>query len=588
MRQCTVLSIPIRLLLGVAFGIAAAVVAAGPSQAPNQPPAGIRLERIVNGADVGRIVGLAFPGDGTDRLFLVQLSGEIRVVENGQLLPDLFLDVSKKITCCDNERGLLGLAFHPDYENNGYFYIVYSDRRSRTVVARLSVSQDPNVGDPSSEERIIRWDQPELPHNGGAIQFGPDGYLYLGSGDGGTRDAAADLENVLGAILRLDVDSAFPYAIPVDNPFVGNTEARGEIWVYGLRNPWRFTFDRGTGDIFIGDVGAARFEEVSLLPAGTGGGENFGWPTLEGNRCIAGEDEPVCDNEDLVAPIIVYAHKEGTCNSVTGGYRYRGPETPTLTDTYVYGDFCRGNIWGARRNLAGKWIVNELLQSGLLVTTFAEDPDGALYLAHFRGDVYKIVGQHLFSSDFESGDTRDWTKRRGDIEVADRGLKRSQHALSIPIGGRKSFVRSKAPSAETTFRLGFDLNLNDVNLAGREPEILRLAGGSKRGHLRLTLSRVDDDYWLNLLVRGDTGGFFQVGRTILPRARTVRIELDWMAASGEGAADGEVTLSKNGQARISAANLDTAKRKIGSITIGPSSSTAGSGAVLIDNFVSSP
>ncbi|MCP4204536.1 MAG: PQQ-dependent sugar dehydrogenase [bacterium] len=557
-----------------------------PVAAQNAPAAGIRLEKILDGEAIGRATGLVDPLDGTDRLFIVQQAGQIAVLENGVLLPRLFLDLSKKITCCENERGLLGLAFHPDYENNGFFYVVYSDKQSRTVVARFSVSSDPNVGDRSSEERIIRWNQPDLPHNGGAIAFGPDGHLYLGAGDGGTRETAQDLESLLGSILRIDVDSAFPYAIPEDNPFVGDPNARDEIWVYGLRNPWRFSIDHRTGDLFIGDVGAAQYEEINYQLGSSAGGENFGWPIKEGPRCILSED--ACADESLVAPIISYPHKAGTCNSVTGGYRYRGAKVPTLPRFYIFADFCRGDMWGARRNEAGAWVVNELLQSGLLITTFAEDSKGNLFFVHFRGDVYRVVGQYLFASDFESGDTLGWSQRHGGISVAPEGLKRSSAALEVEAGRGKSFVRSKQPSAEKTFRLAFDLNVNRVNLANGAAEILRLTGSGKKGHVRLTLEQTGEAYFLNLLTRQDTGGFTQSGRTVVPRSRTVRIDIDWMAASAAGANDGQIEVFKNGKRRIFTADLDTDRQKVSSVTLGFPAGSSGAGTILIDNYVSTP
>ncbi len=557
------------------------------STAAQPPPAGIRLEKLLDGEHLGRTAGLADPGDGSNRLFIVQLSGQIAILKNGALLPEPFLDISKKVLCCENAHGLLGLAFHPDYENNGFFYVVYSDKRSRTVVARFSVSSDPDIADSSSQERIIRWNQePDLPHGGGAIAFGPDGYLYLGSGDGGVRATAQDLESLLGSILRIDVDSAFPYAIPDDNPFVDNLNARGEILVYGLRNPWRFSLDRTTGDLFIGDVGAAQYEEIDFKPGTSSGGENYGWPIKEGPRCILGEDQ--CADETLVAPIIIYPHKDGTCNSVTGGYRYRGPKVPTLPGFYIFGDFCRGVIWGARRNDAGAWVVNELLQSGVLITSFAEDSEGNLLLVHFRGDIYRIHGQELFASDFESGDTLDWSRRRGGVTVVASGLARSTHALEVAAGSGKSFLRSKHPSAEKTFNVAFDLNVNRVNLANRSAEIMRLAGSGKRGHVRLMLEQDGDAYFLNLWTREDTGGFAQVGRTVVPRSRTVHIEIDWMAASAPGADDGQIKLFKNSKLRISATDLDNDGHKIGSVTLGFPAGSSGAGTFLVDNYVSTP
>lgn len=549
---------------------------------------GIRLEQVHNGKGIGHVVGLVFPGDGTDRLFVVQQTGEIGILKDGVLHPQPFLDVSDRVVCCDNERGLLGLAFHPDFADNGYFFIVYVDERSKTVVSRFTVTSDPDVADGFSEEEIISWDQPDLFHNGGAIQFGPDGHLYLGSGDGGTRDAAGELDNVLGTILRIDVDSAFPYAIPADNPFVGDTESRGEIWVYGLRNPWRFTFDRETGDVYIGDVGSTRVEEIDFQAAGSPGGDNFGWPIMEGDRCNSGEAESGCDNDGLVAPIISYPHEDGTCNSVTGGYRYRGPSVPTLEGSYLFSDFCRGRIWGARRNRSGNWVVNELLKGSPWVTTFGEDDDGILYLARYGGDIYRIVGQSLFEADFETGHPRRWSRRRGAVAVIPRGLRRSDYALEIGLRGRRAFVRSKHPSAETTFRLGLDLRLDEVKLEGGSAEILRLADRRKVGHLKLTLERIDGDYRLNLLVRPNEGRFTWIGRTSIPRSRTVRIELDWMAATGPDVLDGQVSLSKNGRLRVFAANLDTHGKNVDSVTVGLRSAISGSGSILIDNYVSTP
>lgn len=571
------------LLLSLAALLALILPAAADAQSQ---AAGVRLEMIIDGDELGRTVGLvAAPGAG-DRFYVVQQAGTIVILDRGELLDEPFLDISRKVTCCENERGLLGLAFHPQYRDNGYFYVVYSDRQSRTVVERYSVSADPDVADRTSAARIIRWDQPEPPHNGGAIAFGPDGYLYLGSGDGGTRDAAQNLESVLGAILRIDVDSAFPYAIPEDNPFANDPEARPEILVYGLRNPWKFSIDRETGDLFIGDVGAAQFEEINLKPADSPGGENFGWPILEGPRCVVGEEE--CQDESLVAPIISYPHKVGTCNSVTGGYRYRGPSVPTLPRFYVFADFCRGDIWGARRNAAGAWVVNELLQSGLLVTSFTEDAEGNLYLVHFRGDVYRLLGQSLFASDFESGDLLDWTRSRGDIAAANTGLRRSEHALEVPAGRGKAFVSSKHPSAETSFKLSFDLNVNRINLANGSAEILRLAGSRRRGHVRLHLEQEDNRYFLAVLTLGEGGGFVPVGRTVVPRGRTVRIELDWLAASASGATDGQLALSKNGKPRVAATNLDNHASKVGTVTLGFPSGSNGAGSYLVDNYESTP
>jgi hypothetical protein len=568
--------------LGLLLGLAPLLVPALVAQAP----AGIRLERILDGGNVGRAVGLVDPLDGSDRLFIVQQSGEIRILADGALVEKPFLDISAEVECCENERGLLGLAFHPDYETNGYFYVVYSDRSSRTTVSRFSVSADPGLADRSSEEPIIRWDQPGLPHNGGAIAFGPDGYLYLGSGDGGTREAAQNLDNLLGSILRIDVDSAFPYAIPDDNPFVGDPNARGEVLVYGLRNPWRFSIDHATGDLFIGDVGAAQLEEVNFKPGSSPGGENFGWPLKEGPRCVGAEE--TCAGQSLADPILSYPHDSPACNSVTGGYRYRGPRVATLPGFYIFGDFCTGDVFGARRNDAGGWVVNELLQSGLLITTFAEDSQGNLLLLHYRGDVFRIVGQELFASDFESGDANDWSQTRGGVRVVAQGLDKSDFALEIEAGRSKSFVRSKHPSAEKTLRVAFDLNVNRINLANGGAEIVRLAGRRKRGFVRLALEQEGNRYFLALSVRQDAGGFLRIARTVVPRSRTARIEVEWMAASSSGAHDGQIKVSKNGKVRIAATGLDTDAQKINSVTLGFPAGSSGAGTYRLDNYVSTP
>jgi glucose/arabinose dehydrogenase len=572
-----------------ALGLVAAAsltAALFPPRALAQEPAGARLELLVAGEALNRALGLADPDDGSGRLFVPLQRGEIRIIENNVVLASPFLDISDQVDCCENERGLVGLTFHPNYKDNGFFYVVYVNKKSRTIVSRFSVSDDRNVADPSSEEEIIRWKQPDLPHNGGAVQFGPDGMLYLGSGDGGERANAQDLDNLLGGILRIDVDSAFPYAIPEDNPFVGDPAARDEIWVYGLRNPWRFSIDRPTGDLFIGDVGGSLWEEISYLPGGSPAGVNFGWPIQEGPECLQGAED--CADETLVAPIISYAHQDQPCDSITGGYVYRGEPVPTLPGFYVFGDFCRGQIWGARRNHAGNWVVNRLLDTTRLISSFGEDSSGNLYVVTFRSGVFKLVGQHLFASDFESGNTLDWSQRRGRVATRAPGLRGSGAALEIVAGAGKSFVRSKHPSGETTFRASFDLDVNDVNLANSSAEILRLSGGSGRGHVRLVLEQNENRYWVTLLARGNSGGFATVGRTRVPRSRRVRLDIDWTAATGSEQHDGQVMLSKNGKLRIAATDLDNDRRKVGAVTLGFPTGATGSGSYLVDNYASTP
>jgi glucose/arabinose dehydrogenase len=282
-----------------------------------------------------------------------------------------------------NEQGLLGLAFHPQYQENGRFFINYTDVNGDTVIARFQVSDDPDIADLSSEEALLGVDQPFANHNGGVAAFGPDGYLYLGLGDGGSQgDPMENAENtnvLLGKILRIDVDSADPYAIPADNPF-GN-----EVWAYGLRNPWRFSFDKSTGDLYIGDVGAGDWEEIDFLPAGSPGGANFGWDHREGAHDFEGGGP-----EGMIDPVAEYSHPEGGC-SVTGGFVYRG-SMPEWNGIYLYGDYCTGMIWGLL-NTDGGWQNQLLFDMDVTITSFGQDQNSELYLLSDNGGVFRLVRQ---------------------------------------------------------------------------------------------------------------------------------------------------------------------------------------------------
>jgi hypothetical protein len=355
-------------------------------------------------------------GDGSGRLFIVEKLGRIRIVENGALLGTPFLDIDPIVNSSGNEQGLLGLAFHPDYANTGFFYVDYIDAGGNTVVSRFSVSAaDPNVADPASELKILQVVQPYSNHNGGQLAFGPDGYLYIGLGDGGSggdpQDRAQNIELMLGKILRIDVDSTQPplnYAIPADNPFVGNPVAAKEIWAYGLRNPWRFSFDRLTGDLYIGDVGQNLYEEIDLQPASSAGGENWGWRCYEAthpyNTAGCG---PIGDYD---MPILEYPHVSGRC-SVTGGYLYRGFAAPGLRGAYVFADYCTGDVWaGVYDEGGGTWSAVDLdFPQGLTgLTTFGEDEAGNVYLA--AGSTVYVLRQLgvVFADGFESGTTDAW------------------------------------------------------------------------------------------------------------------------------------------------------------------------------------
>jgi glucose/arabinose dehydrogenase len=331
------------------------------------------------------------------RLFLVDQNGRILIWDRTTVLPAPFLDI-RSLVLAGGERGLLGLAFHPRYNENGFFYVNYTDRAGNgdTIVARYTRSAtDPNRADPASARVLLRIDQPFANHNGGQLAFGPDGYLYIGTGDGGSandpNNRAQNRLDLLGKILRIDVDRGDPYGIPPDNPFSGFSSARNEIWAYGLRNPWRFSFDLVTGDLWIADVGQGDLEEIDYQPASSDGGENYGWRLMEGSNCFNPPGTNCNANGALVEPVIEYDHSGGAC-SVTGGYVYRGAAYPRLSGLYIYGDYCNGVIWGATRLPSGDFTSRVLLDTGLFISTFGEDANGELYVAdHQRGIVYRIV-----------------------------------------------------------------------------------------------------------------------------------------------------------------------------------------------------
>ena len=321
--------------------------------------------------------------DGSGRLFVIEKSGRIRIIQNDQLIETPFLDITDRVGSGGNEQGFLGLAFHPQYAQNGRFFVNYTDKLGDTVLARFQVSSDPNVADPKSEVKILGVDQPFANHNGGGLVFGPDGFLYAGLGDGGSQgDPFGNAQNtgvVLGKILRLNVDSAEPYAVPADNPF-GN-----EVWVYGLRNPWRFSFDKLTSDLYIGDVGQNTWEEIDFLPAGSPGGTNYGWNFREGAHDYKGGGPA-----GMVDPVAEYSHPEGGC-SVTGGYVYRG-SMPEWNGIYLYADYCTGMIWGLIQSDGG-WQSQALFDLDVTITSFGQDSSGELYILSDSGGVFRLVHQ---------------------------------------------------------------------------------------------------------------------------------------------------------------------------------------------------
>ncbi|WP_374713584.1 PQQ-dependent sugar dehydrogenase [Symbiobacterium terraclitae] len=370
----------VALLLTVLMGCS-------PAQAPGPGAVAIALEPVVDGLENPLYVTHA--GDGSGRLYVLEQPGRVRVVEGGRLLEAPFLDLTDRVLSRGNEQGLLGLAFAPDFAGSGTFYVHYTGRPDgRTVLARYRLKGgDPYRGDPDSEEVLLTVEQPYANHNGGALLFGPDSCLYLALGDGGSagdpENRAQNLESLLGKILRLDVSQPGPYRVPPDNPFVGR-EGRDEIWAYGLRNPWRISFDRATGDLYIADVGQNAIEEVNFQPADSRGGENYGWRVWEGSRRYAQGEAP-----GAVFPVAEYTHAEGGC-SITGGYVYRGKAIPGLVGTYLYGDYCTGYIWGLTR-ANGEWRTARLLDSNANITSFGEDEEGEVYVVDRRGTIYRIV-----------------------------------------------------------------------------------------------------------------------------------------------------------------------------------------------------
>ncbi len=357
----------------------------GPGPGPSDSAA---LHLVTAALDAPLFV-TAPPGD-TTRLFVVEQGGRIRIVRHDTLLPDPFLDVSRHIVS-GGEQGLLSLAFHPSYAQNGRFYVYFTGSHGDTRVVRYLVSADPAVGDSTSGDTILAFPQPFSNHNGGLLLFGPDGKLYVGLGDGGSGGDplgnGQSLGTVLGKILRLDVDLPAPY-IPADNPFAGMAGARGEIWLYGLRNPWRFSFDRSTGDLYIADVGQNAWEEVDVLASGSPGGQNLGWNVMEGDHCYAASS---CNRTGLVFPETEYGHGEGC--SVTGGYVSRSGRVPILQGLYLYGDYCSGWVRsfryaGGQATEARDWPA---LAVGGGLSSFGEDSKGDVYLTTLSGTLYRIV-----------------------------------------------------------------------------------------------------------------------------------------------------------------------------------------------------
>ena len=349
------------------------------------------LELVASGLS-SPVYVTAPPGD-AQRIFVVELTGTIKIIKNAVLLETPFLDL-QSVVSTGGEQGLFSMAFHPNYAQNGEFFVDYTDSNGDTRVDRYRASSDPDVADAGSVELIITAAQPFSNHNGGQLDFGPDGMLYIALGDGGSGGDplgnGQDLSTLLGTILRIDVDGGTPFAIPGDNPFVGDPAARDEIWAYGLRNPWRFAFDRETRDLYIADVGQSSLEEVNVQPAASGGGENYGWNIMEGSACFSPSSG--CDQTGLVLPTLEYSHTDGC--SITGGYVYRGTAIPVLAGHYLYADFCAG--WVKSFRFEGGQAVDLRdwsgdLSPGVQVASFGQDAQGKLYIMTLGGSLYRIA-----------------------------------------------------------------------------------------------------------------------------------------------------------------------------------------------------
>lgn len=376
----------------------------------------LQLEPLESG--FSNLVSIEHAGD--DRLFLTEQDGEILIWDGDSVLPTPFLDLSSVVTG-GLEGGLKSIAFHPDFASNGFFFVHYSALDQSSVIARYEVTADPDVADPLSGVPLLTIPQFTGQHRGGSIAFGPDDYLYIALGDGGGQHdpecRAQDPETLHGKILRIDVDQNVdvpPYhGVPADNPFFGAGPPLDEIWALGFRNPWRISFDRVSGDLYIADVGQDEREEVNRQPASSTGGENYGWVVMEGNFCH--DPDPIdpdcpaatasCFDVSYTAPAFDYDHSGGNC-SITGGFVYRGSSIPTLAGSYVYGDWCTGNLWAALDS--GGWTSTLLPVSLGSILSFGEDVDGELYLSNGT-NLYRLSGTEIFADGFESGSTGAWS-----------------------------------------------------------------------------------------------------------------------------------------------------------------------------------
>lgn len=450
-------------------------------------------------------VHITHAGDGSGRLFVVEQEGRVRLLHAGVPVSPPLLDITERVGCC-GERGLLSVAFPPQFSQKRYFYVNYTNTRGDTVVARYFLAATSDLADPRSETTILTVAQPFANHNGGQLAFGPDGFLYIGMGDGGgSGDPHNNGQNpatLLGKLLRIDVESAqTPYAIPPTNPFVNTAGHRPEIWALGLRNPWRFAFDRQTGDLYIGDVGQNAYEEIDFQPGTSGGGENYGWNLMEGRHCFRSES---CEQHGLVLPVAEYDHTQGC--SITGGMVYRGRRFPRLHGLYFYADYCSGRLWGLRRGGSG-WQTALLLDTPYTITSFGEDEDGELYLTDYAtGDIYLLTDaappgplgmlENPQPRSFHSGIgvISGWVCTAGRVEIEIDGVT----TLTAAYGTDRADTRAVCGDADN----GFGLLIN-WNLLGSGTHTVRaIADEAVVGEATVTVSTFGTEF-----LRGTSGTY---------------------------------------------------------------------------------
>jgi glucose/arabinose dehydrogenase len=367
-----------------------------PSPTPGEPynpdAVAISFEQVGAGFDQPNLITHA--GDGSGRIFILEKTGTVRLLDG-----TVYLDIRDRVLAYslltqEHELGLVGLAFHPDFETNRQLFVHYTDLNQDHVVSRMTEGADGLV-DPNSESILFTYPQPDINFVGGTLLFGPDGYLYIGMGTGTSDDpsqiVSQELDNLYGKILRIDVDNGDPYGIPADNPFVGVEGARGEVWAYGLRNPWRIAFDRATGDLYIGNPGEFQREWINVQTADRPSGLNYGWPMFEGGECWEFWDGS-CDPAGLEMPVATYPRGDQNC-VIIGGNIYRGAASPLLNGAYFFGDYCSGRVWTLHRDDTGAWQMTEVIDSSMMVGSFGEDEAGEVYVADINGGViYRIVG----------------------------------------------------------------------------------------------------------------------------------------------------------------------------------------------------